>query len=108
MVELKLKSIKLPIGTIDVRETSIPCTALYKVGDKLVILPKYERILNEEHRIELHKKGVVGEIIDMSQWYIIIGEKEKYSHCGRLTIKTATETFNCHPNFYLLGYKIID
>ncbi len=86
-----------------------PCSQKYKVGDKLIILPEWDgrNWASFKEMMELHEQGEIGEIIELRNPYIILGEKTKQrTHYSELLIKTSSKTFGSSVAYYRLGYKI--
>lgn len=55
--------------------------------------------------MELHEAGEVGEVIALNHPFIVVGT-DLSRHYKELVIETESTKFLCHPNFYLLGYKL--
>lgn len=94
-------------GTLDIKNhNKVRNTQKYKVGDKLIILPKWNgaNYATFKEIMELHEQGVVGEVTQLRGEFITLGEKGiNHDH---IMVKTPTEETGFHVSYYCLGYKL--
>lgn len=88
----------------------IKCSQGFKVGDKLIVLPKWDgrNYATFQEMMELHEQGEIGEVIELREPYLILSgdPADKGRHYKTIVIKKPSGEMRCAPQCYLLGYKL--